>query len=59
MSSACLSMESGLPGPKGSSGIVRSVVGSDSPPVLNGHSHSIEPGLSCFSGLACRVWGVA
>ena len=52
-------MESGLPGPKGSRVIVRSVVGSDSPPVLNGHSHSIEPGLSCFSGLAYRVWGVA
>ena len=59
MSIPCLSRESGLPGPKGSSGMDRSVVGSLSPPVLNGQSHSIEPELSCFSGLPNRVWGVA
>ena len=55
ISIACLSKELGLPGPNGFSGIVRSVVGSVSPPVPNGHIHSIEPGLSCFSVLGYRV----
>ena len=59
ISIACLSRELGLPGPNGFNGIVKSVVGFVSPPVLNGHSHSIEPEFSCFSILGYRVWGTA
>ena len=39
----CLSIESGFPGPNGSSDFRKSVEGFVSPPVPKGHIHSNEP----------------
>ena len=39
----CLSIESGLPGPNGSNGIFRFVVGFTLPPVPIGQIHSKDP----------------